>query len=175
MIGTTQRSSRRLFVALVPDEKLQERLIAQQACWTWCPSARQTPAANFHLTLFFLGELTTDEEHRLRSWLKFIPLGPFAFSLTRSELLEGSAVLRPASSTALDDLHEKVEAVVAWAGLPVERWGAWQPHVTLARDAADAVPPVAWANIEWNVQAFSLLWSHDGHYHLIESWSLGNA
>ncbi len=124
----------RLFVALdIPDEI--RRTLASLS--VGLPGARWTRPENYHLTLRFIGEVDRAGRDELESALSrlFVP----AFSLSLEGLGHWESKGKPrvlwagiTPSSALDHLHQRVEAAVVAAGFSPER-RRFKPHITLAR------------------------------------------
>lgn len=162
--------TRRLFVAVMADDALQVQLASYQSRWHWPRGATLVPAANFHLTLRFLGAADVRAESRLQDWLRLVPLDSFELQLARPGSFSGGvAWLGPVSSDRLEALHERVNAAATWAGFPL-LGEAWTPHVTLARNCTGAVPPSAPVRLLWTVRSFALVSSAQGRYTVLASW-----
>ena len=161
---------RRLFIGLMPDEGVRAALAAQQQLWHW-GRGRLTSAARLHLTLHFIGEIDATREAALRQALTGVEVDPFNLVLRTTEVWSGrTAVLRADDHSALSDLHASLAARMLQAGLAPRR-DAFAPHVTLARDAPNAVPPDRFPPIAWPVRDCALIWSHDGRYDIVERYS----
>ncbi|HFF8432493.1 RNA 2',3'-cyclic phosphodiesterase [Serratia marcescens] len=172
-------NSRRLFFALSLPDALQQQVIRWRA-EAFAPEAgRPVAAANLHLTLAFLGEVTAQKELALRK-------------------LAGR-IVQPGFSMRLDDLGHWPRPGVVWLGTrraprgllqlaellrsQAARSGCHQsalpfhPHITLLRAATQpvAIPPATpgWA---FSANAFSLYESvfENGRtrYQHLEQWPL---
>lgn len=151
------------------DTNVQRQLLDHQNTWTWPLGVRLTPAVNFHLTLQFLGLVDAGAEARLVTELDQLSTEPFDLELIAPGTFDGGiAWLGPRRSKCLWRLHQQVTIAVRRAGLVAPE--EWTPHVTLARRATHATPPVSTAPISWQVKAFSLLWSTEGTYRELASW-----
>lgn len=162
-------TSRRLFIGLMADERLQTELAHYQAAWAWPPMAKLTPVANFHLTLHFLGNVDADAEARLRRELATVRMQPLQLLLsTPGHFPKGIAFIQPQAHAELDGLRAEIGRAVTAAELKVET--QWHPHVTLARKAVGALPPTGIPSITWRVERFVLAWSHSGCYSALNTW-----
>jgi len=160
---------RRLFIGLMPDEGVRAALAAHQQLWHW-GRGRLTSAARLHLTLHFIGEIDATREAALRQALTGVEVDSFSLVLRTTEVWSGrTAVLRADDQPALSDLHALLAARMLQAGLAPRR-DAFAPHVTLARDAPNAVPPERLPRIAWAVRDCALVWSHAGRYDIVERY-----
>lgn len=172
-------NSRRLFFALTLPDALQQQVIRWRAEAFAPEVGRPVAAANLHLTLAFLGDVSAQKEAALKK-------------------LAGR-ISQPGFSMVLDDLGHWPRPGVVWLGTrraprgllqlaellrsQAARSGCYQspmpfhPHITLLRSAtqAVAVPP---ATPGWNFSAdeFALYQSvfENGRtrYQMLEQWSL---
>ncbi len=152
----------RLFLALWPDEAVRRQLALAQQAWQWPPRAARVPDDRLHLTLHFLGEV---HEREARALVAALPpcTAPFTLRLGRAALWpRGIAVLESSDTPAgLATLHADLAALLRAQGMRVET-RAFRPHVTLARHAQGAVPPVEQPAIEWAVRGYALVRSLAG-------------
>jgi len=147
----------RLFVGLWPDASVREAIIAQRRAWVWPPGVALTPPERLHLTLQFLGAVARERVAALVQGLD-VSFEPFELQLVLSEVWSGGiAVLRPTTTPApMRSLHVRLGAALRALEQPAARDGL-QPHVTLARRAAGAVPPSDMATIRWPVGGYVLI------------------
>jgi 2'-5' RNA ligase len=149
---------RRLFIGLMPGRQVQSALQRHCRQWEWPEGAKPTGFGRYHLTLHFLGEVGVAPEQRLRQVLRKIAIEPLELELRIPEVWRNRvAVLQPADHDGLTALHGRIANAVAAAGL--QPAGKFKPHVTLARNAALAVPPEAVQPIRWRVDEFALVHS----------------
>jgi len=159
-------SLRRLFIGLMPDEGVRAALAAHQQLWH-LGRGRPTSGARLHLTLHFIGEVDATREAALRHALTGVEVHSFNLVLRTTEVWSGRiAVLRADDHSALSDLHASLAARMLQAGLAPQR-DTFAPHVTLARDAPNAVPPDRFPPIAWPVSECALIWSHDRRYDIV--------
>jgi 2'-5' RNA ligase len=153
----------RLFIGLWPDAALREALARYQAAWQWPRGAARVSHERLHLTLHFLGDVATERVPALSLGLDAVALQPFTLQWERPEVWNGGiAVLRPAACEGLHALHGSVGRVLAQQGFALERRG-FKPHLTLARKAVGAVPPVEQQLPAWPVRDFVLVASQAGY------------
>jgi 2'-5' RNA ligase len=160
MATTAIPAARRLFIGLMPDRTVQ--LAIQRHCreWKWPEGARPTRFGQYHITLGFLGDVGLAPEQRLRKALREVAVEPLELELRMPELWRtGVAVLRPAAHDALAALQQRVTDAVLKAGLAAAEDHEFKAHVTLARNAAGAVPPRTVQPIRWRVDEFALVCS----------------
>jgi len=149
---------RRLFIGLLPDRQVQAAIQRHCRDWEWPDGARPTRFGRYHLTLHFLGEVGVAPEQRLRKALRNTAVEPLELELCLPQKWRNHiGVIRPADHDGLQALHERLALAVSAAGLRPA--GDITPHVTLARDAAQARPPATTQPIRWRVDEFVLIWS----------------
>lgn len=153
-------TTRRLFVGLTPPAPVRDAIVAACAHWAWPPGAALARPDQLHITLAFLGNVDASRVDALAQALSAIETPPFTLQLADHELWHrGIAVLLPRENDVMNALQSSVSDVVASQGLAAEAH-AWKPHLTLARKAAHARPPVAATTaVSWDVAGFDLLWS----------------
>lgn len=153
-------AKRRLFVGLMTGPPVRDAVLAWRERWQWPRGTALSSPAHLHLTLHFLGDTDEALVEPLRQSLARVPFEPFWLRLGRPESSpRGLVVLRPDPHPRLDALHQQVRVAVQSVGIDAGRELAWKPHLTLARKAPQAVPPPDGLEIEWAVNAFSLVWS----------------
>lgn len=137
--------SKRLFFALALPDEIQQQIIHWRAASFPPDAGRPVAAANLHVTLAFLGELSAQKQAAL-------------------EALAGR-IRQPGFTLTLNDAGQWLRSRVVWLGTrqpprgllqlasmlraQAARSGCWQspqpfhPHITLLRDASHAVaiPP----------------------------------
>ncbi len=160
----------RLFIALFPDAAARDEIAAWRDAWTWPRAATPVKTGRLHVTLHFLGDVKQERIAALAAALR-VPFTPFTLRFDHAALWpHGIAVLEPAAlPNALLALHASLGATVRDLGLPVDD-RPFRPHVTLARRANGAVPPVAAGQIVWPVARYALMSSTlgaDGAYTLL--------
>lgn len=149
---------RRLFIGLLPDRQVQAAIQRHCRDWQWPDGARPTRFGRYHVMLHFLGEVGVAPEQRLCRALRETAVEPLQLELCLPQKWRNHiGVLRPADHDGLQALHERLALAVSAAGLRPA--GKITPHVTLARDAAQARPPATTRHIPWRVDQFVLIWS----------------
>ncbi|MEM9011550.1 MAG: RNA 2',3'-cyclic phosphodiesterase [Pseudomonadota bacterium] len=131
----------RLFVALTLPWEVEDALSHLQAS---LPAGHPVPAENLHLTLAFLGELTSREAEDVHDQLAGIRAAPVALTLAGVDRF-GDARARSVhagveGNAALSHLQEKVARAARMAGVDLAR-RRFKPHVTIARLSGKRVEP----------------------------------
>ncbi len=134
----------RLFVGLDLPSEMREPLAL--LCRGLGP-VRWVPAANYHLTLRFIGEVAPDRAEEVDFALASLRVPGFPLRLGGLGVFERNG--RIASLWAgvdrhpgLDRLQAKIETALQRAGLPAER-RRFSPHVSLARLESPLTPTIA--------------------------------
>jgi len=164
----------RLFFAFVPDRPMREAVASWRDTCDFGPAARLVPADNFHVTLYFLGEIAPEAIDGLRSAAAAVPFGIGHIELRAPEVWEhGVAVLRADASRELVYLRARLEdAIAPFAQAPETR--PWKPHMTLARQSsanASTIMPASPPPGGWEVGRFGLFESRAGRYSEVASFS----
>ena len=172
-------ASQRLFFAITPPEALQQQLVHWRAHTFSEDAGRPIAAANLHLTLAFLGDVSPETSTQLQTL--------------------ASRIRQPAFDVALDDAGHWPRPGVVWLGCQrpprgllqlasllraqAARHGCGQPaqpfhpHVTLLRAATQpvALPPLGF-HLQVSASEFSLFASEyvqgRTRYRTLASWPL---
>jgi RNA 2',3'-cyclic 3'-phosphodiesterase len=163
----------RLFLALWPAPAARAALAGEQARWGWPAGARRVAAGSLHLTLHYLGAVAPERVESIGRGLR-VPCRRFTLRLDeRACWPNRCAVLGPRSMPpALSALHEALARALHALALPVQA-RAFQPHVTLARDAGAASPPIDAPAVVWRVAGYALVRSEQGRYTPIARYACG--
>ncbi len=149
----------RLFIPLWPGPIARNALLGWRDAWAWNSGAVLVAPERLHLTLHFIGAVRRSRIAELAPALQLADGAP-AFDLTidRSAIWpHGIAVLQPSVlPPPLLDLHRSLRAVLQRLELPVEA-RAFRPHVTLARHANGATPPIDQPPLRWRVRGYALI------------------
>lgn len=129
----------RLFVALELPDPVRDSLALMVG---GLPGVRWVPPANYHLTLRFIGNVTSIEAEEVDIALAGIRAKPFELRLRGLGTFEKAGRVQSLHALAertpgLAHLQAKIETALQRAGLPAEK-RRFTPHVTLAR--TDLVP-----------------------------------
>ena len=149
--------SARLFLALLPPDTVKAALASYSEQWRWPAGAVRYAAADWHVTLHFMGSLPRPRLDDLRAGLA-LPVTPFELRLAQAELWpHGLAVLCPEVVPAgLQQLHAALAQALARLGLRTDA-RPLRPHLTLARHAQGAQPPIERPRLDWPVAAYALM------------------
>tara|TARA_B100002049_G_C15970684_1_gene328586 strand:- start:117 stop:731 length:615 start_codon:yes stop_codon:yes gene_type:complete len=137
------------------------------------------PAANYHITLCFLGHITPPQHEALVAQLNALTYTPFSLRLDSSGMWQGPKILFVAPQDAPDELMELARATrkaARAAGIQTDN-RTYQPHVTLVRKVGPGVPlPLYQPDVTASFSQFHLFESVSGqrgvHYPVRQSWSL---
>ena len=166
-------ASRRLFIGLMATPTVQQEIDQYRQAWAWSMGARLTPLANLHITIDFLGDVAMPDEERLKLALCRVGMLPFQLRLRAPKLWpKGLSVLEPEGNPSLHQLHANIGLALGTADMGRDP-RSWVPHVAIAREAQDSTVPATFANIPWEVDRFSLVWSRGqtrSAYEVLESW-----
>lgn len=153
----------RLFLGLWPHTEVHAALLAHAAQWDWPASARRTRPERLHITLHFLGDVEAGRVPRLGTGLQ-VPWEGAELVLDRAAVWPGGIAVLEATriDPALMDLHARLAQALRAVDLPVES-RPWRPHVTLARKAFGAHPPLDAPAVTWRIApAYALVRSLPG-------------
>jgi len=132
----------RAFFAITPDA--DTCLHIQHWCQqNWPALERPVPVQNYHLTLAFLGDITTRQFDNIELWMQQQAAPEFSLSLDQLGYWPDSHVLwiGPSSApAALQQLAKDCNQAAARNGIKVTK-KRYQPHLTLARRVTQ--PPAA--------------------------------
>lgn len=147
----------RLFLALWPDEDIRAQVAAHADQWTWPNDCARYRPADWHVTLHFIGHADVNRIAFMAANAGVRPQ-PFDLLLDRPMLWpRGLAVLGATEvPEPLLALHDRLGHTLRGLDLPIET-RPYQPHVTLARYADAAKPPIASPPVVWRVSGFALV------------------
>lgn len=149
----TSNVSLPLFIALQPDAGVREQIQRHAATWQWPEGTQYTPAANYHLSLVDFPTLVPPEaEPWIRAQLRKVAMVPLELTLQTPIAWPHAAVLCPEPHAGLSALRERILACLS------RKTSVFNPHVTMAREVPQAVPPTTSVPIQWRVRDFSLMW-----------------
>lgn len=141
----------------MPDAEIKAALAKHSDLWHWPADAARYAPADWHITLHFIGSVPCPRLDELRAGLA-VPLTPFDLRLDVPELWpHGLAVLcATAVPEALRQLHVELGQALQRLGLRTDP-RPLRPHLTLARHAAQARPPLSPPALDWQVEAYVLM------------------
>jgi 2'-5' RNA ligase len=163
----------RLFFALWPEEDTVRQLEAAASLLRLEGGGRKVPAANFHLTLAFVGEVSEQKLALLRQIGQSMRASRFTAVCDCLEYWpEPRAVVAAVrhAPAGLIDLSARLHEAIAMPQMPL------RAHVTMARKVVQ--PPVlpVMSPISWRAARFSLIRSQIGGsasaYTVVDTWPL---
>jgi 2'-5' RNA ligase len=174
----------RLFFALWPDAEIASHLYALGADLVAHTSGRGRVmrAESLHMTLAFVGSVTSIQRDALIESANGIQCGAFDVSLDRLGFWPRGGVLYAGSSASGGTmpcrqrrLFDAVRALILQSNLPHD--GRLQvPHVTLARNVRGPDLPRLGAPLSWHANEFALvesqLHSSGARYKTLATWPL---
>lgn len=148
--------TRRLFLALWPNDIGLGQLQTHADQWHWPGGCVRYAPADWHVTLHFIGNVALDQVSAIETSAA-VPFEPFELVLDQPELWRhGLAVLRATDvPTRLSVLNDQLGQAMQRLGLAGET-RPYRPHVTLARHADDAASPTASTPVRLQVLGFAL-------------------
>ncbi|MFN2309995.1 MAG: RNA 2',3'-cyclic phosphodiesterase [Gammaproteobacteria bacterium] len=172
--------TRRLFFALWPDAAAR-RALAGLLDGEAPQTGRRVPEDNLHLTLAFVGNVTTAQRTCMEAAAATVEAAPFTVSLERLGYWPRPRVVwagATATPAALTELVARLNARLSGCGYEPER-RPYQAHVTLSRKAQAAPRRRAIAPIVWPAEDFCLVESASGDagsiYRVLARWPLRSA
>lgn len=134
----------RVFIGYGLTELSQKTLEKWQSECDFLPKAKAVLPKNFHLTLLYNGELTTEqlEQYRLKlqvqkwqeiDWLTVTGITTF------KKKNQAIIVANIENTPMLQTNYELVQEVARELGIPFAEMPKWQPHITLARQNGVAI------------------------------------
>lgn len=158
----TPATPRRLFTALFPPAEACAAIDAVRQRWSGLPQRLRPISERMHLTLQFFNQVDAAHERDWLAALAALRFDAFEIALTHAELWNvpsgNIAVLRPAPSAELEQLHRSTALLARQAGLPAPV-GGWRPHLTTLRRAGHVVLAPLDQPIRWTVRGVDLVWS----------------
>ncbi|WAV92952.1 RNA 2',3'-cyclic phosphodiesterase [Oxalobacter aliiformigenes] len=155
-IPKKRQKTKRLFLALLPDQTVVEQLARLQKDIP----GRKTPRENLHLTLAFLGNQPVSAISGLTDFLDHTEFAPFRLSLDKTGYfpkIRLSWIGPTRIPEALDKLHETTRQFLIPAYIENKK-ETFRPHITLARQSV--LPDIKIdAPIIWQVNRFALMQS----------------
>lgn len=164
-------ASTRLFLALWPSPQARAAALRWQAAQPWPAPARLHDAANFHVTLPFLGAVALAQVPVLAGACA-VAFPAFDIVLDHLEVWpHGIVVLAPSSLPAvLVDLHQRLTETVRTHGIALAPH-EYRPHLTLARHGSGLIPAEgALPPVQWRVNRYVLAVSAAGQYSVLQSY-----
>ncbi len=168
---------KRLFFAL-PVSDAQRRALAQWRRGLNLRSGKPVPAANFHVTLLFLGDVDTAQVPAICAAVDQLALPAMAPRLLLDRLQvwqrAGALVLEPQQTPpALLQLVYGLQQALLPLGVEAAN-REYRPHLTLARDYRGQPPEASAPEFYLAARHFTLYESRKGAYWPLAQWPLAD-
>ena len=173
----------RLFFALWPTDPVrqQTRDLARALAIRLHPGGRFVAAERYHLTLAFLGDqVSAAREAAAIQAAATVRSPPFHLKLDHANSFRNNRSLpwwfgSREPQPALTLLYERLREALQRGGAPPERL-KFSPHLTVVRDATQALSPTPIGPIDWAVEEFVLIRSRldlqPASYEILGRWPL---
>jgi RNA 2',3'-cyclic 3'-phosphodiesterase len=168
----------RLFFALWPDAATRADIAALAARAVPQGGGRAVAAANYHVTLAFIGATPASQLDAVRAIGRRVQTPAATLNFDALDYWPKPEVLVVAARNAggpFESLWQHLHAELAAAGFALKP-KAWRPHITIARKVLVAPPRVEFAPIAWRASEFALLESKtdgvESRYTVLECWPL---
>lgn len=169
-----QADRKRLFFALNPGPQVREEVAAvQRNCGA---DGRAVPAANFHVTLAFLGMQNASVIPDVCAVAASVPFPPCDVVLDRLGRFKRAGVLWLGASevpAALADFQHRLVGALLAANIGYDR-KPWKLHLTLYRKLRTWPPNMGPVAVRWRLDGFSLVESVSVNrgvkYHDLARW-----
>lgn len=178
----SREGSRRLFFALWPTQTEQIAIERQMKSAVAASGGRAIPARNLHVTLVFLGEMSSSRFDAVNACAaETAAEGPLEVIFDRVETWSRSRVLCLASSEVPDALAQLVARLrfnLLREGFEI-RHEEFRAHVTLARDVKERTARVLEPPFCWQFEQFVLVESQRGQagseYTAVARWPMSRS
>jgi 2'-5' RNA ligase len=163
----------RLFLALWPNARIQQKMIKWREACTWPSDAAIVAQQSLHLTLHFLGEVPDARVPELIAGLN-VPFKPFDIHFGDLRVWPHGIVVVTLQRipTGLEHLHTTLSAALNRLDIAIEA-RRFRPHITLARHADGVAFSEHIHHLSWHVNSFALVQSSsDGtsQYRIVKSY-----
>jgi 2'-5' RNA ligase len=152
-------ATHRLFFASWPGDERRTKLDAMLRKVAWASGGRRVPAANYHLTLAFLGAVPAARLPAIRAMAATLRAAAFDLRLDRLEYLRRSRVLCLTASSVPDAAQSLVGAL--WQKLATLGFKPdvrpFMAHLTLVRKVERPPTNQTVEPLDWRVDALSLV------------------
>ena len=146
----------RVFFAIFPNEFVQKQLAHQAEILEPTCGGRKIRTQNFHLTLLFLGDVSTNRIAILQQTMKNISAKKFELSLDKICYWKRNQITYIQANQFPNELFFLVDSLkiaLSEAGFLFDKY-IYNPHVTLVRKAThsaeiDLPIPIKWEVNEW--------------------------
>lgn len=168
----------RVFFAIFPNKLVQKQLAHQAEILESTYGGRKVRTQHLHLTLLFLGDISTHRIEALQQTMKNISAKKFALSLDEICYWKRNQIIYIQAkqfSTELLFLIDSLKIALSEAGFLFDK-RSYRPHVTLIRKATHTTEINLNTPIKWHVNKWSLIQSkqteHGVDYIPLKQWNL---
>jgi 2'-5' RNA ligase len=167
----------RLFFALWPSAELRDQLAAAVRPLLDGKHARAIPAANFHITLAFLGAVQARKLPSVMEAASRVEAPQLTLNLADVEAWSGAHILclTPKSSSSLHSLVDRLRFNLLERQLEPDR-KEFRPHITVAREWRDGNVGTSIGPFRWRAEDFVLVESESARegsqYRIVGRWPL---
>jgi len=168
----------RLFFAAAPSDRVREQIGGAAAALAVMPGAELVARSNYHMTLAFIGEVSTAQVDVIRQIGARQYFTPFRIRFDAYDYWPKPQVVVAAARTvpaALEHLWHHLHADLETHGWALDR-KRLRPHVTLSRKVEQPPMLPTFASFEWQVTEFSLMRSVRTSampaYTVVDAWPL---
>jgi len=172
-------AEKRLFFALWPNAKLQNRIFQDSTSILRPWPGKRVLARQLHITLVFLGQVSNELQVCLRKKVSAIDVSGFDLALSEIGSFSRSQVIwigPDGVSPHLLELQKRLTQAQAECGMQPEA-RPFAPHMTLMRHAKSGCSHLRTARISWQVRDFALIESinhaNGVEYRILARWPLG--
>ena len=148
----------RVFFAIFPNEFVQKQLAHQAEILEPTCGGRKIRTQNFHLTLLFLGDVSTHRIAILQQTMKNISAKKFELTLDKIGYWKRNQITYIQANQFPDELFflvDSLKTALSEAGFLFDKY-IYKPHVTLIRKATHSAEinlpiPITWEVNEWSL------------------------
>ena len=176
---------KRVFLALWPDEATRQQLFEAQKKLKRDPelssvlqSARAVVPDNLHITLHFIGSVSTEVIQALEASLNSVQCQPFDMVVNTAGCFPRARVFWLGVKEIPPELKELEQQTATCVQQCVENYQRipFRAHITLFRKVKASVKQAEFPDIDWPVKSFALVESKtypEGvQYSVLKEWSL---
>lgn len=174
------QQTRRIFLALWPNDTVRDQLEQQLAPLFKKPGPRRVPRRNWHITLAFLGNVSQQVYDCAMQQAGRIHAEPFALSLSTLGYWSRPRVVWVGTDATPDSLKQLVQDLnraLHPCGYQPEHVD-YVPHLTVLRKATQAPTLKTISPVRWQVNDFVLVESvtrqRGSEYQVVQRWPLQN-
>jgi 2'-5' RNA ligase len=153
----------RVFFALWPDEEVRAALYALAESWRQTCGGRVTRRENLHATVVFIGSVDASRLALLKDMTTAVSCEPFVMEIDRGGYFKHNRIAWAGTSRtpgALSRVVTTLRQTLIAAGFDCDDRD-YVAHVTLQRDAVRAPPKFIDCQIEWHIDAVTLVTSRN--------------